>query len=117
MSGSSALEAARLNRESNERSRALALINETKKKQLAASSVVATPSTVAGPSDEYSNLWNAQEVREARQRRDAVKGWIGNVDSDPRARGWDGNRRLEHDWTQSRPPQQEDPRRTRYWEV
>lgn len=97
--GSSDPTAARIARESSERSRALALINEAKRKQ-AAASLTATPSTAVGGGIEYSDMWNAQEVREARKRRDAVKGWVGEVGRDTREQDWEGRRREpSRDWT------------------
>lgn len=69
---------ARLARESSERSRALALIQETKRKQLS-DSVTATPGSLAAGRSEYGDQWNAAEVREAKRRKDAVRGWARGV--------------------------------------
>jgi len=120
--GSSDPSAARIAREHSERSRALALISEAKRKQ-AAASLTATPSTVIAGGNEYSDMWNAQEVREARRRRDAVKGWVGDVGRDTREQGWDGARRDSfRDWSgEVRSDRNSQSRRgrgqPRYWEV
>ena len=116
--------AARIARESSERSRALALINEAKRKQ-AAASLSATPSTVAGGGNEYSDMWNAQEVREARRRREAVRGWAGEVGRDTREQAWDGDHReYRRDWANdaqsnrnSLPNRGRGRGQSRYWEV
>lgn len=68
------LRAARAARESTERARALALVQAA-----AARNSAMTPMTSRTDDTESvrgeSSLWNAQEVREARKRREAVRGW------------------------------------------
>ncbi|KAH7906952.1 hypothetical protein BJ138DRAFT_1093383 [Hygrophoropsis aurantiaca] len=72
---------ARLNRESSERERALALIAR-KKRELAGS---ATPSTVRGDDDGgYRDVFNRREVEEAHRRRPKAVRW---GDDDGRRRG------------------------------
>jgi hypothetical protein len=76
--GDDPLRAARAARESTERARALALVQAA-----AARNGGMTPMTSRTDDMESvrgeSNLWNAQEVREARKRKDAVRGWRRGV--------------------------------------
>lgn len=76
--------AARANRESTERARALALIASARAQADSAS--VGTGDTGWTPArssrttdDNEGDLWNPREVREARRRREAVRGWRNGV--------------------------------------
>jgi hypothetical protein len=69
------LRAARANRESTERARALALVQARR-------AGGETPRTDRTDGDGEGNLWNAREVREARARKEAVRGWRREVCDD-----------------------------------
>lgn len=71
---------ARIHRESSERARALALIQEQRRK--------ATLGSVTDGGDapsEYGDLWDADAVREAKMRRHQVRGWVQNVNARARS--------------------------------
>lgn len=78
--------AARMNRESSERERALALIARKKKEREAASML--TPSTTCDPS-EYGDMFNGDAVQAARKGRE--RGW--GTRSDPREQSWGSGQR------------------------
>lgn len=117
---------ARLARESSERSRALALIQETKRKQLS-DSVTATPGSLAAGRSEYGDQWNAAEVREAKRRKDAVRGWARGVGGgewdrqDVRTTTWDQDDRRKSEsagrWSSGEGESRKLHRPGRYWEV
>lgn len=69
------LRAARVNRESTERARALALVQARR-------AGGETPRTDRTDGDGDGNLWNAREVSEARARKEAVRGWRRGVGDD-----------------------------------
>lgn len=74
---------ARTSRESAERARALALISSARRQvdsaSVGRSDAGWTPARSTRTVDEEGDLWNPKEVREARRRREAVKGWRNGV--------------------------------------
>ncbi|KAJ9100626.1 hypothetical protein QFC21_003670 [Naganishia friedmannii] len=75
--------AARTSRESAERARALALISSARRQadSVSVGTIDAewTPARSTRTADEEGDLWNPKEVREARRRREAVRGWRNGV--------------------------------------
>lgn len=72
------LRAARAARESTERARALALVQAAASRKGGMTPMTSTTDDMESVRGE-SSLWNAQEVREARKRREAVRGWRRGV--------------------------------------
>lgn len=77
--GDDPLRAARAVRESAERARALALVQAAQRCEGAMTSMTSTTTDDLESVRGEGSLWNAHEVREARKRREAVRGWRRGV--------------------------------------